>query len=193
MLKDFKRVAKSIFRENCAQARVRTVSDVVFGRRFSCFVCKHTDQSTSGCCGGRHLGRGAQEAEKLHEAPYRRWSWLGHVLRMHELRLMHRVLLNCVKPTLFADVPNLNVDYAIRMSEDGKPWRSSRPSLHCQPLIGGCNKVSLRPGMVQCKRRVLTNACLCWRRFKEPILGPECFQTKEPILGPECFQTTPFV
>ncbi len=31
---------------------------------------KHTDQSPSGCCGGRHLERGVQEAEKTHEAPY---------------------------------------------------------------------------------------------------------------------------
>ncbi len=42
----------------------------------------------------------------------RRWSWLGHVLRMPEHRLLPKVLLNCVKPThetLFAYVPNLNV------------------------------------------------------------------------------------
>ncbi len=41
----------------------------------------------------------------------RRWSWLGHVLRMAEHRLVRQVLLNCVRPTqetLFADVPNLN-------------------------------------------------------------------------------------
>ncbi len=51
----------------------------------------------------------------------RRWSWLGHVLHMSEHRLVLRVLRNCAKithETLFADIPNLNVDYAIRMSED---------------------------------------------------------------------------
>ncbi len=69
----------------------------------------------------------------------RRLSWLGHVLRMPEHRLVRRVLPNYVKPThetLFADVPYLNVDYAIRMSEDRKLWRSDRPSLRCQPLLG---------------------------------------------------------
>ncbi len=52
---------------------------------------------------------------------YRRWSWLGHVQRMPEHRLVRRVLLNSAKPThetLFADVPNLNVDITIRMPED---------------------------------------------------------------------------
>ncbi len=42
----------------------------------------------------------------------RRWSWLGHGLRLPEHLLVRRALLNCVKPnyeTLFADVPNLNV------------------------------------------------------------------------------------
>ncbi len=39
----------------------------------------------------------------------RRWSWLRHILRMPEHRLVRQVLLNCVKPThetLFVDVPN---------------------------------------------------------------------------------------
>ncbi len=39
--------------------------------------------------------------------------------------------------TLFAEVSNLNIDYAIKMSEDRELWRSSRPSLRCQPLSGG--------------------------------------------------------
>ncbi len=62
----------------------------------------------------------------------RRWSWQGHVLRMPEHRLVRRVLLNCAKPapeTLFADSRKLNVDYAIRMSEDIKLWRLVFP--HC--------------------------------------------------------------
>ncbi len=29
----------------------------------------------------------------------RRWSWLGHVLRMPEHCLVRQVLLNCVRPT----------------------------------------------------------------------------------------------
>ncbi len=44
-----------------------------------------------------------------------RWSWLGHVLRMPEHRLVRQVMLNCVKPThetLFADVPNLSIENA---------------------------------------------------------------------------------
>ncbi len=47
---------------------------------------------------------------------------------------MRRVLSNCVKPThetLFADVPNLIVDYAIKMQEDRKLWRSSTVDPHC--------------------------------------------------------------
>ncbi len=52
---------------------------------------------------------------------YRRWSWLGHVLRMPEHRLVRQVLLNCVKPTqetLFADVPNLSIEKPTKMSKD---------------------------------------------------------------------------
>ncbi len=47
----------------------------------------------------------------------RGWSWLGHVLRMPEHRLVRQVLLNCVKPThetLFADVPNLSIENATK-------------------------------------------------------------------------------
>ncbi len=70
----------------------------------------------------------------------RRWSWLGHVLRMPEHRLVRQVLLNCVKPThemLFADVPNRSIENATKMSKDRKLWNSNRPSLRCQPLSGG--------------------------------------------------------
>ncbi len=35
------------------------------------------------------------------------------------------------------DMKGIIVDCAIRMSEDRKLWRSSRPSLRCQPLLGG--------------------------------------------------------
>ncbi len=67
----------------------------------------------------------------------RRWSWLGHVLRMPEHRLVRQVLLNCVRPThetLFADVPNLSIENATKMSKDRELWSSNRPSLRCQPL-----------------------------------------------------------
>ncbi len=70
----------------------------------------------------------------------RRWSWLGHVLRMPEDRLVREVLLNCVKPThemLFADVPNLSIENSTKMSKDRKLWSSNRPSQRCQPLSGG--------------------------------------------------------
>ncbi len=42
----------------------------------------------------------------------RRWSWLGHALRMPEHRLGRRVLLNSVKPTnetLFADIQTYTI------------------------------------------------------------------------------------
>ncbi len=63
---------------------------------------------------------------------YRRWSWLGHVLRMPEHRLVRQVLLNCVKPThetLFADVPNISIENATKMSKDRKLWSGNKP--HC--------------------------------------------------------------
>ncbi len=66
------------------------------------------------------------------EARDRRWSWLGHILRMLEHRLTRKVLLNCVKPThetLFADVPNLCIENGTNMSKDRKLWSSNRP--HC--------------------------------------------------------------
>ncbi len=60
-----------------------------------------------------------------------------HFLRMPEHHLVRRVLLNCIKSTketLLADVPNVNIAYAMKMSEDRELWRSSRPSLRRQPL-----------------------------------------------------------
>ncbi len=62
----------------------------------------------------------------------RRWSWLGHVLPMPEHLLVRQVLLKCVKPThetLFADVPNLSIENATKMSKDRKLWSSNKP--HC--------------------------------------------------------------
>ncbi len=92
-----------------------------------------------------------REAVKSHEEEWgiiscpekprdRRWSWLGHVLRMPEHRLVRQVLLNCVKPThekLFADVPKLSIENATKMSKDRKLWSSNRPSPRCKPLSGG--------------------------------------------------------
>ncbi len=51
----------------------------------------------------------------------RRWSWLGHVLRVPEHRLVRQVLLNCVRPThetRFADVPNISIENSTKMSKD---------------------------------------------------------------------------
>ncbi len=73
------------------------------------------------CPWGREDGRGAvsysvarnPSISVASKARDRRWSWLGHVLRTPEHCLMRRVLLKCAKPThetLFAEVPNLNVD-----------------------------------------------------------------------------------
>ncbi len=92
------------------------------------------------------MGRTIQEEARnptinvVMKARDRRWSWLGHVLRMPEHRLVRQVLLNCIKPThetLFADVPNLSIENATKMSKDGKLWSSNRPSLRSQPLSGG--------------------------------------------------------
>ncbi len=64
----------------------------------------------SGCCICLSKpGRSPKSYYKVSdEARDRRWSWLGHVLRMPEHRLVRQVLLNCGKhthETLFADVP----------------------------------------------------------------------------------------
>ncbi len=59
---------------------------------------------------------------------------------MPEHLLVRQVLLNCVKPTrhtLFADVLNLSIENATKMSKDWKLLSSNRPSLRCQPLSGG--------------------------------------------------------
>ncbi len=92
---------------------------------------------------GRHLARGAQEAEKTHVAP----SATHEKMELAGTRPAHArappgapVLLNCVKPThetLFADVPNLSIENATKMSKDRKLWSSNRPSLRCQTLSGG--------------------------------------------------------
>ncbi len=50
---------------------------------------------------------------------------------MPEHRLVRRVLLNCVNPThetLFADVPNLNIENATKLSKDKKLWSSNKSS-----------------------------------------------------------------
>ncbi len=55
-------------------------------------------------------------------------------------RLVRKVLLNCVKPThetLYADVPNLGIENATKMSKDRKLWSNNRPSLRSQTLSGG--------------------------------------------------------
>ncbi len=39
--------------------------------------------------------------------------------------------------TLFADVQNLSIENATKMSKDRKLWSSNKPSLRCQPLSGG--------------------------------------------------------
>ncbi len=96
----------------------------------------------------------------------RRFSWLGRVLRMPASRLVRRVLLNCVKSTkeeLFAHVPNPNIDYAIKISEERELWRSSRPSLRCQPLLGGsCNKVRSSDKYFRPKARIFSIKSLCF-------------------------------
>ncbi len=99
---------------------------------------------------GRTIQDEAQNPTKnvVMKARDRRWSWLEHVLRMPEHRLARPVLLNCVKPThktLLADVPNLSIENATKMSKDGKLWSSNRPSLRCKSLSGGVpiKKVSL--------------------------------------------------
>ncbi len=91
---------------------------------------------------GRTIQEEARNPTKnvLMKARDRKWNWLGHVLRKPEHRVVRQVLLNCVKPThetLFADVPNLSIENATKMSKDRKLWSSNRLSLRCQPLSGG--------------------------------------------------------
>ncbi len=64
----------------------------------------------------------------------RRWSWLGHVLRMDEDRLVRNVLLNCVQPTkesLFGDIPDLDVEKAIENAGGREKWKKIGPSQRC--------------------------------------------------------------
>ncbi len=64
----------------------------------------------------------------------RRWSWLGHVLRMDEDRLVRKVLLNCFQPTkesLYGGIPDLDVERAIEIAQDREKWKKIRPSQRC--------------------------------------------------------------
>ncbi len=47
------------------------------------------------------------------------------------------VLRQAYQRDAIADVRNLNIDYAFKLSEDRELRRSIRPSLRCQPLLGG--------------------------------------------------------
>ncbi len=59
----------------------------------------------------------------------RRRTWLGHVLRMDEDRLVRKVLLNCVtKESLYGDIPDLDVERAIEIAQDREKWEKIRPS-----------------------------------------------------------------
>ncbi len=75
------------------------------------------------------------------KAQDRRWSWLGHVLRMPEHRLERKVLLKLCQ-TYSRDAflgrtkPKVSKTL-LKMSKDRKLWSSNRPSLRCQPLSGG--------------------------------------------------------
>ncbi len=58
----------------------------------------------------------------------RRWSWLGHVLRMDEDRLVRKVLLNCVQPTkksLYGNIPDVDVERAIEIAQDREKWKKN--------------------------------------------------------------------
>ncbi len=50
-----------------------------------------------------------------------------------QLLLLQKNLLIAYE-TLFADVPNISIENATKMSKDRKLWSSNRPSLRCQPL-----------------------------------------------------------
>ncbi len=83
----------------------------------------------------RTMGRGiAEEARTptdniLMNMRNRRWSCLGHMLRMDEDRLVRKVLLNCVQPTkasLYGDIPDLDIEKAIETALDRE-----KPSQRC--------------------------------------------------------------
>ncbi len=86
----------------------------------------------------------ADEARKptldvMMQARDRRWSWLGHILRLEEHRVIRRVLMNCVRTTpdsLFGDVPDLDSRKAAEIAKDIGKSKSLRPSKRCQPLHG---------------------------------------------------------
>ncbi len=64
----------------------------------------------------------------------RRWSWLGHTLRMDEDRLMRKVLLNCFQPpkeSQQGDIPDLDAENAIEIARDREKWKKIRSSQRC--------------------------------------------------------------
>ncbi len=64
----------------------------------------------------------------------RRWSWLGHILRMDEDTFVRKVLLNCDKPekeSLYGHIPNLNLEKAIETARDSEKWKQLRASRRC--------------------------------------------------------------
>ncbi len=125
--------------------RMRVLETVIAG---SVQAKQHSSKDTSNNYGTIYHGRGLRaDADLSRKARYptinvvmnardRRWSWLGHVLRIPEHRLVRQVLLNCVKPALLADVLNLCIENATKMSKDRKLWSCDRPSLRCRPLSG---------------------------------------------------------
>ncbi len=61
----------------------------------------------------------------------RRWSWFGNILRIDEDRLVRKVLLNCVQPTiesLHGDILDLNVEEAIETTLYREKWTRIWPS-----------------------------------------------------------------
>ena len=85
---------------------------------------------------GRHIAAEAREPsiDIVLRARDQRWNWLGHILRMNERRTVRQVLLHCVKPTaesLFSDVPDLNIDKALKIAMNRIEWKNLRPSKRC--------------------------------------------------------------
>ncbi len=66
----------------------------------------------------------------------RRWTWLGHILRLEDHRVIQQVLINRVEPThdsLFGGVPSLEI------AAGRENWKSLRPSKRYL-IIGKCSK-----------------------------------------------------
>ncbi len=60
----------------------------------------------------------------------RRWSWLGHILRMERDRLVRKVQMDCLqrtKESLYGDIPDLDVEKAIETARDREKWKKIRP------------------------------------------------------------------